>query len=69
MMRLSFAVCCLVRGYLPTSKKERSGFEDMAGDQEALSKLNQIKQSLLQELKNYDSSEQVIGIHTYVHYT
>jgi Bardet-Biedl syndrome 2 protein len=59
-------ICCSVegevRGYLPTSKKEGTGFEDMVGDQEALSRLNQIKQSLLQELKNFDSNEQTMKV-------
>ena len=51
---------CAVRGYLPSSKdSQQDSMQQMSGDQEKLSQLSLLKQSLLLELKNFESNEKV----------
>ena len=62
-VRMHCACCvlfCAVRGYLPSSRdSQQESMQQMSGDQEKLSQLSILKQSLLLELKNFESNEKV----------
>ena len=55
------ACICAVRGYLPSSRNSEGNVKQVSEDQESLAKLSLLKQSLLLELKNFESNEKVVA--------
>ena len=61
MQSVHCVLFCAVRGYLPSSRDSEDSVKQISGDQEKLAHLSLLKQSLLLELKNFESNEKVVA--------
>ena len=67
-MYVRFVLFCAVRGYLPSSRdSQQDSMKQISGDQEKLAQLSLLKQSLLLELKNFESNEKVVTTQHKIH--
>ena len=64
----TYILFCAVRGYLPSSRdSQQDSMKQISGDQEKLAQLSLLKQSLLLELKNFESNEKVVTTQHKIH--